>query len=145
MNKIITIIVFFAASMYFSVGTIWAQSSIPNLTGKWVSKSYAHHHEKTDFFTNTSLDGQWDIKKQEGRLFYGERSYTMKGGDGSKIKEGFSGAISRDGKRLYLVDHDEDYLFGELLPDGSIELIIMTDGDKNNNSRIGIMEIKRLK
>jgi len=68
----------------------------------------------------------------------------MKGGDGSKVKVGFSGAISRDGKRLYMVDHDEDYLFGEFLPDGSIELIIMNDGDKKDNSRIGIMEIKKL-
>ena len=52
MNRIITVIAFFAAFMFFSAETIWAQSSIPNLTGKWVSTSYAHHHEKTDFLSS---------------------------------------------------------------------------------------------
>ncbi|MBN2568425.1 MAG: hypothetical protein JXB42_03225, partial [Deltaproteobacteria bacterium] len=45
----------------------------------------------------------------------------------------------------YLVDHDEDILIGDILPDGSIELIIINDGDENQHSRIGLVEIERAK
>ena len=69
----------------------------------------------------------------------------MKAFDRSKVTESFSGVISRDGKRLYIVDHDEDILIGDILSDGSIELIMINDGDKNHHSKIGLIEIERAK
>jgi len=131
--------------MCFSAGTALAEATVPDLTGTWATKSYSHHHEKQGFFSNPDVDGQWIIKKQQGRLFHGERSYTMKQISTEKITEGFSGVISKDGNRLYMVDHDEDILFGEILSNGLIELIMINDGDKNNHSKIGLMEIERVK
>ena len=145
MKRLSTVLFLIATFMFFSSGTILAESSIPDLTGKWKTRNYGHHHEQRGFFTNSEADGKWVIKEQRGRFFYGERSYTMKAFDRSKVTESFSGVISRDGKRLYIVDHDEDILIGDILSDGSIELIMINDGDKNHHSKIGLIEIKRAK
>lgn len=146
MKRLIPMLVLFAAFMFVSAGTLFAETSIPDLTGKWTSKNYAHHHEKSGFFSNKEADGKWLIKEQQGRFFYGERSYTKKSVKPAKVlTEGFSGVISRDGTRLYLVDHDEDILLGEILADGSIELIMLNDGDKNHHSKIGLLELERAK
>jgi hypothetical protein len=145
MKRLSVVLVLFAAVMFFSAGTGLAESSIPDLTGKWTSKSYGHHHEKRGFFSNPEANGKWVIKEQQGRFFYGERSYTKKQISKKNVTEGFSGVISKDGKHLYMVDHDEDILFGDILSDGSIELIILNDGDKNHHSTIGLMEIERIK
>lgn len=145
MKKSTALIVSFAGLMLFSAGTVFGESSMPNMAGNWEARSYGHHHEQKGFFTNAQADGKWVISKQQGRFFYGERTYTERHLSNKKVKEGFSGVISRDGKRVYLVDHDEDIMFGEFLPDGSIELVMMNDGDRNNHSRIGILEIQRAK
>ena len=145
MKRFSTVLFLIATFMFFSSGTILAESSMPDLTGKWKTMNYGHHHEQRGFFSNSEADGKCVIKKQQGRFFYGERSYTMKAFDRSKVTEGFSGIISRDGKRLYIVDHDEDILIGDILSNGLIELIIINDGDKNHHSRIGLIEIERVK
>ncbi|MBM3162369.1 MAG: hypothetical protein FJZ79_03400 [Chlorobi bacterium] len=133
------------ASMFFSSGVASADPSIPDLTGKWKTVTYGHHHEKRGFASTSDANGKWEIKKQDGRIFYGERTYTRKPHDGKNITEGFSGVIARDGKRLYMVDHDEDILVGDILSDNVIELIMINDGDSDHNSRIGLMEIRKTK
>ncbi len=144
MKRLIPAFVLFASVMLFSAETIHAEAPIPDMTGNWTAKNYAHHHEKRGFFTNPEADGKWVIKEQQGRFFYGERTYTMKQVDPAKVvKEGFSGVISRDYTRLYIVDHDEDILLGDFLPDGSIELIMINDGDKDHHSKIGVLELVR--
>ena len=145
MKRLSTVLFLIATFMFFSSGTILAESSMPNLTGKWKTRNYGHHHEQRGFFSNSEADGKWVIKEQRGRFFYGERTYTKKQIDRSKVTEGFSGIISRDGKRLYMVDHDEDILIGDILSDGSIELIKINDGDENHHSKIGLIEIERVK
>jgi hypothetical protein len=130
--------------MFFIAGTALAGPPMPDLKGKWVSKSYGHHHEEKGFFFNSETSGEWTVKEQQGRFFYGERSYVKKT-DNKKITEGFSGVISRDGRRLYMVDHDEDILMGDILPCGAIEIIMMNDGDENHNSKIGLVEIEKVK
>ncbi|MFH1728337.1 MAG: hypothetical protein ABIA04_07960 [Pseudomonadota bacterium] len=131
--------------MCFFTGTIFAESNVPDLKGKWQSKTYTHHHEKDGFFTNSKANGQWIIKEQHGRLFSGERTYIKVQVSKDKITEGFSGVISKNGKRIYMVDHNEDILFGDILADGSIELVLMNDGDESHNSKIGLMELERVK
>ncbi|MDG4474735.1 hypothetical protein [Thiovibrio frasassiensis] len=146
MKRLIPALVLCVTVLFVFAGSSLAETSMPDLTGKWTSKNYAHHHEKTGFFSNKEADGKWTIKEQQGRFFSGERSYTKKATKPAKsVTEGFSGVISRDGTRLYLVDHDEDILLGEILPDGSIELIMINDGDKNQHSKIGLLELERAK
>ncbi|MFH2122891.1 MAG: hypothetical protein ABIJ50_05340 [Pseudomonadota bacterium] len=146
MKKTIAVAVTFASCILFSAGAVLAASSpMPDLTGKWQTKSYGHHHETRGFFTAADVDGKWTVKEQQGRFFTGERTYFLKSHDNKKITESFSGVISRDGKRLYVVDHDEDILLGDILDNDSIELVILNDGDKENNSRIGLIEIEKVK
>lgn len=145
MKRFSVVLFLIATFMFFSSGTILAESSTPDLIGKWKTMNYGHHHEQKGFFSNSEANGKWVIKKQQGRFFYGERSYIMKASGSSKVTEGFSGVISRDGKRLYIVDHDEDILIGDILSNGSIELVMINDGDKNHHSRIGLIEIERVK
>lgn len=145
MKRLCGVFVLFAVVMYFSAGTVYADSPIPNLKGKWVSKTYSHHHEKNGFFTLPNSKGGWEIKEQQGRLFYGERSYNMTHRDTKKVAEGFSGVISRDGKRIYMVAHNEDVMFGEILSDGLIEIVTMDDSEADHPSTIGLMEIERIK
>jgi len=144
MKRLSMVFILFVAFMFFSAGTVSAESSMPDLTGNWKAKSYGHHHEARGFFSNSDANGKWVIKEQRGRFFYGERSYIKKQIYDLRVTEGFSGVISRDGKRLYMVDHDEDILIGDILPDGSIEFIMINDGDKNHHSKIGLIEIEKV-
>ncbi|MDO9528078.1 MAG: hypothetical protein Q7J27_02855 [Syntrophales bacterium] len=148
MKRLSVVVVLFAVFMYFSVGTVFAESTVLNLKGKWTTKSYAHHHSKRGFFSNSEVDGQWIIKEQQGRFFYGDRSYTKRQISKKKGTEGFSGVISRDGKRVYIVDHEDDILIGDVLSDNSIEFIIINEsekGNKNHQPSVGLMEIERVK
>ena len=143
--KQIAKIIFLSFTFFcFTAGISFAGNAIPNLKGHWIAKSYGHHNEARGFFNKKEPQGSWVIKDQNGRFFVGERTYVNKRLNNKKITEGFSGVISRDGKRLYIADHDGDYLFGDVLSDKSIELIIMNDGNGNKNpSSIGLVEITR--
>ena len=148
MKRLNVVVVLFAVLMCFLAGTVFAESAIPNLKGKWTTKSYAHHHKQRGFFSDSEAGGQWVIKEQQGRFFYGDRSYTKKQVSKKGGTEGFSGVISRDGKRVYIVDHEEDILIGDVLSDNSIEFIVINEpekNDKNHQSSIGLMEIERVK
>ncbi|MEE9911991.1 MAG: hypothetical protein K4571_09745 [Deltaproteobacteria bacterium] len=145
MKRLCAVLVLFAAVMYFSAGAVYADSHIPDLKGKWISKNYSHHHEKNGFFSRAGSKGAWEIKEQQGRLFYGERSYIMTHRNKKKVTEGFSGVISRDGKRIYMVAHNEDIMLGEILSDGTIEIVTMDDSEKDHHATIGLIEIERIK
>lgn len=148
MRRFSVVVVLFTVFICFSAGTVFAQSTIPNLKGKWTTKSYAHHHKKGGFFSHSEVNGQWVIKEQQGRFFYGERSYTLKHISKKKATEGFSGVISRDGKRVYIVDHEDDILIGDVLSDNAIELIIINEpekSDKNHHPSVGLIEIEKVK
>jgi hypothetical protein len=148
MKRLSVILVLFATVTFLSAGMVFAQSSIPDLKGKWKTKSYGHHHEKRGFFTNAEANGIWVVKEQQGRYFSGDRTYVMKQISNENVTEGFSGVISKDGKRVYLVDHDEDFLMGDILSSDSIELIIINEPEKsieNHHSSIGLIEIERVK
>ena len=148
MKRLSVLFVLFATVMCLSAGMAFAQSSIPDLKGKWKTKNYGHHHEKRAFYSNAEANGLWVVKEQQGRYFFGERTYVKKQISNKKATEGFSGVISRDGKRVYLVDHDEDFLIGDILSNDSIELVIINEpekGVKNHDSSIGLIEIERVK
>lgn len=145
MKRLCAVLVLLAAVMYFSAGTVYADSHVPDLKGKWISKTYSHHHENNGFFARAKSKGAWEIKEQQGRLFSGERSYIMTHRNKKTVKEGFSGVISRDGKRIYMVAHNEDMMFGEILSDGSIEIVTMDDSEKDHPATIGLIEIERVK
>ncbi len=120
----------FVAFMCLVTGVAFAQSSIPDLKGKWKSKSYGHHHVKRGFYTTEQGNGIWIVKEQQGRYFFGERTYIRKSVNNTKLTEGFSGVISRDGKRIYLVDHEDDFFIGDILSNDSIELVHQRTGNR---------------
>jgi len=148
MKQLSVVFVLFATFMCLSAGFACAQSSMPDLKGEWKTNSYGHHHEKRGFFSNSEANGKWVVKEQQGRYFSGERTYVKKQISNQNVTEGFSGVISRDGKRVYLVDHDDDFLIGDILSNDSIELVIITEPEKgieNHDSSIGLIEIERIK
>lgn len=144
MKRFFSLLVPFAICIILAACSGKTESSIPDLTGNWVTKSISYHHEERGFiplFEQT--DGKWVIKEQKGQVFWGERVYTKIKHDNSVITESFSGVIARDGKRVYIVDHIQDKIFGEVLTDGTIELVMMNDGDVNGHSQISLMVIAR--
>ncbi len=145
MKRLVGIIVLGSVMMCLSAATVFAQSAIPDLKGKWVSKTYSHHHEKRGFYSTADAGGEWMIKEQQGRFFTGERTYVKKQIKGKKITEGFSGVISRDGKRFYMVDHDEDMIFGEIVAADILEMVVMNDGDENHHAHVGVLEVHKVK
>jgi hypothetical protein len=145
MKRFIGIVCLIAVLMYFSAGIVCAESGMPDMEGKWVAKTYAHHHEKQGFFANENPGGIWIVEEQQGRFFTGERTYVKKQITDKETTESFSGVISRDGKRIYIVDHDGDILLGEIISEGCVELVIMNDGDANRHSIVGLIEINKVK
>ena len=149
MKRLSVVFVLFAVFMCISAGVAFAESCIPDLKGKWQFKSYSHHHEKRGFFATEEgkANGLFVVKEQQGRFFFGERSHIDRQTN-KRVTEGFSGVISRDGKRVYLVDYEEDFLIGDILSDDSIELIVINEPEKgveNQHSKIGLIEIERIK
>ena len=134
---LLVITVFFLAST-----AVFAAPSIPDVTGNWETVGYGHHHAEKGFLAPAAGNGTWIIKEQHERFFTGKRTYTRSRLDGKQITESFSGVITRDGKQLYLVDHDEDILVGTFLDDGGIEFILLSVGP--DQSRIGVVEIKKI-
>ena len=76
MRKLGVLIIAVAVFHLFSGMAFSADPAIPDLTGKWQTKSYGHHHEKEGHFANAEPAGQWIIKEQKNRFFYGERTYV---------------------------------------------------------------------
>jgi len=149
MKRFSAVLVLLAAFMCLSAGMAFAQSAIPDLKGKWQFKSYGHHHEKTGFFATEAgkANGLLVVKEQQGRYFSGERSHVDRPSN-KRVTEGFSGVISRDGKRVYMVDYEEDFLIGDILSNDSIELVVINEpekGVKKQHSKIGLIEVERVK
>jgi hypothetical protein len=66
-----------------------------------------------------------DVTEQKDRLFTGNISYTL---NGTKVVEGFAGAIGLDNKTFYIAEFKEGYDYGAIISGDEIELIYLQDG-----------------
>jgi hypothetical protein len=110
-------------------------AKVPNLLGKWtgVESWYGKVNESTKLIEDKSLN--LTVEEQKDRLFTGNLTYME---NGTKIVEGFSGAIGLDNKTLYIAEFKEGYDLGTIISNDDIELIYLEDG------KMGGAEIDRL-
>jgi len=110
-------------------------AEVPNLLGKWtgVESWYGKVNESTKLIEDKSLN--LTVEEQKDRLFTGNMTYME---NGTKIVEGFSGAIGLDNKTLYIAEFKEGYDLGTIISNDDIENIYLEDG------KMGGAEIDRL-
>jgi hypothetical protein len=110
-------------------------AEVPNLLGKWagVESWYGKVNESTKLIEDKSLN--LTVEEQKDHLFTGNMTYIE---NGTKVVEGFSGAIGLDNKTLYITEFKEGYDLGTIISNDDIELIYLEDG------KMGGAEIDRL-
>ena len=110
-------------------------AEVPNLLGKWagVESWYGKVNESTKLIEDKSLN--LTVDEQKDHLFTGNMTYIE---NGTKVVEGFSGAIGLDNKTLYIAEFKEGYDLGTIISNDDIELIYLEDG------KMGGTEIDRL-
>ena len=110
-------------------------AEVPNLLGKWtgVESWYGKVNESTKLIEDKSLN--LTVEEQKDHLFTGNMTYME---NGTKIVEGFSGAIGLDNKTLYIAEFKEGYDLGTIISNDDIENIYLEDG------KMGGAEIDRL-
>jgi len=106
---------------------------IPNLKGEWKVVSYSHHHAKRGYLESLAPEAKWIILDQKGHTFHGERTIMRKTLDGKTFQEGFSGVVSACNRRVYIIDHEEDMAFGDIISKDEMVIYILgktTQADK---------------
>ena len=110
-------------------------AEVPNLLGKWNGSEslYGEVNGSVKLIEDKSLNVT--VEEQRDRLVTGNLTYME---NGTKIVEGFSGAIGLDNKTLYIAEFKEGYDLGTIISNDDIELIYLEDG------KMGGAEIDRL-
>lgn len=104
----------------FAILTCFAATALAadatNLVGTWEGTPSVHG-VKTGFRTSKMV---LTVLEQQGNAFHGTKTYfmTVKNKERS---EKFSGTIRSDGQ-IFIADHDEGYMFGDMTKDGEMEL-----------------------
>ena len=98
--------------------------AIPDLTGNWTS-TMKGYDERTGFTDYPNMTMSMMVTEQRDRFFTGYLTFTYTSGE--KSSTNISGAISRDGRTLTIVEKDSGYSFGTILSDDEIELTYVTD------------------
>ncbi|MBU1040725.1 MAG: hypothetical protein KKF77_06480 [Proteobacteria bacterium] len=113
---------FFALLACFATTALAADA--PNLVGTWEGTPSVHG-VKVGFRTSNLV---MIILEQQGNAFHGTKTYhTPKKKD--KVEK-FSGTIRSDGQ-IFIADHDEGYMLGDITKDGAMELQY---GHRGNNA-----------
>ena len=118
---------------------------LPDLRGEWSVFSYSHHHAEHGYMSNPEPKAKWTIVDQQENHFHGERVYTRSKIDGAEIKEGFSGVISDDGTRVYIVDHVDDIVIGDIVSGDEMVLYILGKTYRDKEPRAGCVILKKAK
>jgi len=110
-------------------------AKVPDLLGKWNGSEnwYGEVNGSVKLIEDKSLN--FSVADQKDRLFTGNLTYVK---NGTKVVEGFSGAIGLDNKTLYIAEFKEGYDLGTIISNDDIELIYLEDG------KTGGAEIDRL-
>lgn len=91
-------------------------ADVPNLVGTWEG-SPSIHGAKTGYSTGKLV---LTIAGQQGNAFHGTKTYFHPS-DKKNHTEGFSGTIRSDGQ-IFIADHDEGYMLGDMTKGGEMEL-----------------------
>lgn len=87
-----------------------------NLVGTWEGTPSVHG-ANSGFRTGKLV---LTVLEQQGNAFHGTKSYFMASKKRDKIEK-FSGTIRSDGQ-IFIADHDEGYMLGDMTKNGEMEL-----------------------
>jgi hypothetical protein len=126
----------FALLVLVFLATGFCTAKVPDLIGKWTGSEswYGEVNGSAKLTENKSLNVTF--VEQKNRLFTGNLTYKLE--NGTKIDEGFVGAIGSDNKTLYFSEFNEGYDLGTIISNDDIENIYLEDG------KMGGAEIDRL-
>ena len=120
--------------LFFSIGILVILTTIVlsaafDLTGTWVA-SFERHEEDDGFLT--AYDGRvsFVFEKQEGQVFSGYKQFIDHSKNYEGIKEAFSGVIDHSGEKLYCAEHEDGYLFGDIINQNEI-VMYYVDAEDN--------------
>lgn len=102
-----------------------AGDKLPDIVGAWQGKVEIHRADKG--FQENSNHLQFIIKEQKGHAFHGSKEWTDVAG--GHYSETFSGVFSADGKRLYIAEHEDGFMTGDVVSQDRIYLYYLEGGD----------------
>ena len=91
-------------------------ADVQNLVGTWEGAPSVHG-AKTGFRTGKIV---LTILEQQGNAFHGTKTYYM-AAKKKERSEAFSGTIRSDGQ-IFIADHEEGYMLGDMTKGGDMEL-----------------------
>lgn len=113
MKRILSLIVLLAVVCFAAVATA---ADLPNLIGTWEGAPTVHD-SKGGYYTGKLV---LNITEQKGNAFHGSKTYQMVS-QRKERTEGFSGTISSGGQ-IFIADHEDGYMIGDITKDGGMEL-----------------------
>ena len=127
MNKVITCMVLVALVAF----SVFAADAI-ELEGKW--EATMKGHSKTRGFAETV--STFEFVEQNGNAFKG---VYQRGTHGEGHREGFSGVIGSNGEKLYIVEHEDGFVFGDILSQDMIALYYLeSPSDSTEDKAVAI-------
>lgn len=107
-----------------------------SLVGTWEGTTYMYMENRGELSTPAFVE----ILSHNGPVFHGVKKWTMRS-TGKVMTEVFSGTVSRDGKTLYIAEHDDGVSIGKLDGD-TLDIHYMESGGRAISS---VMRLKRVK
>lgn len=93
-------------------------SAIPNLLGTWSAS--AERISSENGFTETAFGKiRFVISEQNGKVFRGYKEY-LDTTDSQVKKENFSGSLNADNTKIYIAEHEDGYIFGDIVTENGI-------------------------
>jgi hypothetical protein len=114
-------------------------ANIPNLLGNWTGSWSGYDEAKG--YTNLTSSGtiNFTFTEQKGRIFNGNLTANPK--NGTKLNQGFAGAISLDNKTLNIAEFGKGYATGTVISNNEIEIIYLSD---EKNGSVAVDELHRV-
>jgi len=110
------LILSFALLAVACFATVALAADVPSLVGTWEGAPTVHDI-KVGYFTGTLV---LTMTAQKGNAFHGSKVYKP-APQKKERTEGFSGTISSTGQ-VFIADHDEGFMIGNVTKDGGLEL-----------------------
>lgn len=110
----------------------------PDLVGIW--NGTTTEHTKSKGFITALGNTQWIVTEVKDGAFTGKK--VWKHHTSNQLEEPFSGVISADGKKLYIAEHEDGMLIGDVLSPQKIVLYYLESGPKAKAQRIELTRAK---
>jgi len=123
-------------SVFLLSSAAWAIG--PDLVGPWNGTTTEHTRSKG--FITAMGNTQWIVTEVKDGAFTGKK--VWKHHTSEQREEAFSGVISADGKKLYIAEHEDGVLIGDVISPRKIVLYYMESGPKAKAQRIELTRSK---